>query len=68
MGKNSQNLLNTGELVVQGYSEVKVQKYARMSATQFLPYSYGELTIENINQKLVSDTSLVNFNLAKRGL
>ena len=35
VGKNFQNLFNTGELVVQGYSEEitsKVQKYARMSA------------------------------------
>ena len=53
MGKNCQNLLNTGELVVQGYIEEitgKVQKYARMSATQFVPYTYGELTIENIKE------------------
>ena len=70
MGKNFQNLLNTGELVVQGYSDEitgKVQKYARMSATQFVPYNYGELTIEK-SKKLVSDISLVNFNLAKSGL
>ena len=49
MGKNCRNLFNTGEQVVQGYSEEitsKVQKYARMSVTQFVPYSYGELTIE----------------------
>ena len=53
MGKNCQNLLNTGELVVQGYIEEitgKVQKYARMSATQFVPYTYGELTTENIKE------------------
>ena len=51
MGKNFQNFLDAGELVVQGYSDEftgKVQKYARMSTTQFVPYSCGELTIENI--------------------
>ena len=56
MGKNCQNLLNTGELAVQGYSEEitgKVQKYARMSATQFVPYSYGELTIESIKEACI---------------
>ena len=56
MGKNCQNLFNTGELVVQGYSEEitsKVQKYARMSATQFVPYSYRELTIENIKETCI---------------
>ena len=56
VGKNYQNLLNTGELVVQGYSEEitgKVQKYARTSATQFVPYSYGELTIENIKEACI---------------
>ena len=56
MGKNCQNLLNTGELVVQGYSEEitgKVQKYARMSATQFVPYNYGELTIANIKEAFI---------------
>ena len=56
MGKNCQNLLNTGELVVQGYSEEitgKVQKYARISATQFVPCSYGELTIENIKEACI---------------
>ena len=56
VGKNCQNFLNTGELVVQGYSKEitdKVQKYTRMSATQFLPYSYGELTIENIKEACI---------------
>ena len=56
MGKNCQNLLNTGELVVQGYSEEvtgKVQKYARKSATQFVPYNYGEWTIENIKEACI---------------
>ena len=56
MGKNCQNLLNTGELVVQGYSEEitgKVRKYAIMSATQFVPSSYGELTIENIREACI---------------
>ena len=56
VGKNCQNLFNTGELVVQGYSaEItsKVQKYARMSATQFVSYSYGELTIENIKEACI---------------
>ena len=56
MGKNYQNLLSTGELVVQGYSEEitgKVQKYARTSATQFVPYSYGELNIENIKEACI---------------
>ena len=68
--KNCQNLFNTGELVVQGYSEEitsKVQKYARMSATQFVSYSYGELTIENIKEACVR-LSHVNFNLAERCL
>ena len=56
MGKNCQNLLNTGELVVQGYSEEitgKVQKYARMSAKQFVPYCYDELTIESIKEACI---------------
>ena len=56
MGKNCQNLLNTGELAVQGYSEEiagEVQRYARMSATQFVPYSYGELTIESIKEACI---------------
>ena len=54
--KNCQNLFNAGELVVQGYSEEstsKVQKYARMSATQFVSYSYGESTIENIKEACI---------------
>ena len=32
---------------------VKVQKYARMSATQFVAYGYGELTIENIKEACI---------------
>ena len=56
-GKNCQSLFNAGKLVVhQGYSELstsKVQKYARMSATQFVSYSYGELTIENIKEACI---------------
>ena len=51
VGRNCQNILNTGELVVQRYNEEvtgKVKKYAKMGARQFVPYSYGELTIENV--------------------
>ena len=59
VGKNCQNILNilnTGELVAQRYSEEvtgKVQKYARMGARQFVPYSYGELTIENVKEACI---------------
>ena len=41
---------------MQRYSEEvirKVQKYARMGATQFVPYSYGELTIQNIKEACI---------------
>ena len=51
--KNCQNILDAGELVIQCSSEEvtgKLQKYARMGARQFLPNSYGELTIENIKE------------------
>ena len=56
MRKSCQNLLNTGELVVQAYSEEitgKVQKYSRMSATQFVPYSYGEMDHRNIKEAYI---------------
>ena len=53
VGKNCQNILDAGELVIQrSTKEVtgKVQKYARMGARQFVPHSYGELTIENTKE------------------
>ena len=68
MGKNFQNLLNTGELVVQGYSDEvtgKVQKFARMSTTQFVPNSYGELTIENIIEACIRHFTR-QFQLGKK--
>ena len=43
--KNSQNILDAGALVIQRSSEEvtgKVQKYARMDARQFVPYSSQE--------------------------
>ena len=42
VGKNSQNILDTGALVIQHSSEEitgEVQKYARMDARQFVPNS-----------------------------
>ena len=45
VGKSSQNILDAGALVIQRSSvEVtgKVQKYARMDARQFVPYSSRE--------------------------
>ena len=42
VGKNSQNILDARALVIQRSSEEvtgKVQKYARMDARQFVPYS-----------------------------
>ena len=45
VGKNSQNILDAGVLVIQRSSEEatgKVQKYARMDARQFVPYSSQE--------------------------
>ena len=42
VGKNSQNILDSRALVIQRSSEEvtgKVQKYARMDARQFVPYS-----------------------------
>ena len=45
VGKNSQNILVAGALVIQRSSEEvtgKVQKYARMDARQFVPYSSQE--------------------------
>ena len=56
VGKNCQNILDAGQLVIQRLSEEvtgKVQKYARMSAREFVPYSYGELTIENIKEACI---------------
>ena len=41
VGKNSQNILDSGALVIQRSSEKvtgKIQKYARMDARQFVPY------------------------------
>ena len=45
VGKNSQNILDAGALVIQRSSEEvtgKVQKYARMDAGQFVSYSSQE--------------------------
>ena len=45
VGKNSQNFLDAGALVIWRSSEEvtdKVQKYARMDARQFVPYSSWE--------------------------
>ena len=45
VGKNSQNILDAGVLVIQRSSEEvtdEVRKYARMDARQFVPYSYQE--------------------------
>ena len=56
MGKNLPNILDAGELVILRLSKEvtgKVQKYARMGAKQFVPYSYGELTIQNINEACI---------------
>ena len=56
VGKNCQNILDAGELVIQRSSEEvtgKLQKSARMGARQFLPHSYGELTIENIKEACI---------------
>ena len=49
MGKNYQNVLDAGELVIQRSSEEvtgKVQKYAKVGARQFVPHSYRQLTWE----------------------
>ena len=67
VGKNCQNILDAGELVIQRLSEEvtgKVQKYARMGARQFVPYNYGELTIENIKEACISHFGR-NFQLGK---
>ena len=56
VGKICQSILEPGELVIQRSSEEvtgKLQKYARMDERQFLPYSYGELTIENIKEACI---------------
>ena len=56
VGKNCQNILDAGELVIQSSSEEitgKVQKYARMGARQFVPYSYWELTVENVKEAFI---------------
>ena len=31
----------------------KVQKYAKLGARQFVPHSYGQLTIENIKEACI---------------
>ena len=50
------NILDVGEFFIQRLGEEvtgKVQKYARMGAKQFVPYSYGELTIQNIKEACI---------------
>ena len=56
VGKNFQNIVDAGELVIQRSSEEdtgKIQKEAKMGARQFVPYSYGKLTIEKVKEACI---------------
>ena len=56
VGKNSQNILDAGVLVIQRSSEevtVKVQKYTRMNARQFVPYSSQKEGILSVTDGVV---------------